>query len=75
MLEKQYGSLEKSPHFLIGNIVEIEMGSMTEELRKRLRYLDHLPITCEFRVIEINLEEPLISNSTKVFFKGRNITF
>lgn len=71
MLEKQYGSLEQSPPILVGNIVEIETGSMTEELRKRLRYLDHLPITCQFQVVEIDVEKPTISTATRVFFKGK----
>jgi len=73
MLEKQYGSLEQSPHILIGNIMEIETGSMTEELRKRLRYLDHLPITCQFQVVEIDLGEPTISTTTRMFFRGELI--
>lgn len=69
MLERQYGSLEESPLFLVGKIVEIESGSMTEELRKRLRYLQHLPITCQFQVVEVDLGES-VSAETRSSFKG-----
>lgn len=51
----QYGSLEKCPHVIHGKIIEKEGGSMTERLRKRLRYLQHLPLSCQFEVAEINL--------------------
>lgn len=43
---------------------------MTEELRKKLRYLQHLPITCQFEVAEIKLEEPAITKDTVDYFKG-----
>lgn len=43
---------------------------MTEELRKKLRYLQHLPITCQFEVAEIKLEEPAITKDTVEHFKG-----
>lgn len=70
MLEHTYGSLEKSPRTLVGKIVEKEGGSMTEELRKRLRYLQHLPVTCQFEVAEIQLKPPTITRETLDHFKG-----
>lgn len=70
MLEREYGSLESGPPKLTGVIVEIESGSMTEELRKRLRYLQHLPLTCQFLVVEIDLQPPIVSQETIVYFKG-----
>lgn len=73
MLEHTYGSLEKSPRTLVGKIVEKEGGSMTEELRKRLRYLQHLPVTCQFEVAEIQLKPPIITKETLDHFKGRCI--
>ncbi|XP_014240092.1 RING finger protein 10 isoform X1 [Cimex lectularius] len=60
MLEKSYGSLEHCPVTIQGKIVEKEVGSMTRELRKRLKYLQHVPITCQFEVVELNLHMPLI---------------
>ncbi|KAI4460953.1 ring finger 10 family member [Holotrichia oblita] len=68
MLEHTYGSLEMAPKIITGKIVEKEGGSMTEELRNRLRYLQHLPVTCQFEVAEIQLREPIISKETLNLF-------
>lgn len=43
---------------------------MTEELRRRLRYLQHLPITCQFEVAEIQLKPPIVSKETIDHFQG-----
>ncbi|KAK2586251.1 hypothetical protein KPH14_001507 [Odynerus spinipes] len=61
MLEMQYGSLERCPPVITGTLLEKEGGSCTEELRRRLRYLCHLPITCQFEVAEIELKPPVVS--------------
>lgn len=69
MLELNYGNLEQSPQTVTGIIVEKESGSMTEDLRKRLRYLKHLPLTCQFEVAEIQLTPPVVSQETLDAFK------
>lgn len=70
MLEMQYGSLENCPHQVRGKILEKEGGSMTEGLRKRLRYLQHLPLTCQFEVAEINIAA-YISDEVLINFKDQ----
>jgi hypothetical protein len=70
MLEHCYGSLELCPPTLTGRIIEKESGSMTEELRRRLRYLQHLPITCQFEVAELQLKPPIVSKETLDYFQG-----
>ena len=42
-----------------------------QECRKRLRYLSHLPLTCEFQLAELNLTPPLVSKETLTVFKGK----
>ncbi|XP_018561476.1 RING finger protein 10 [Anoplophora glabripennis] len=69
MLEHTYGSLEFGPTTITGRILEKEGGSMTEELRKRLRYLQHLPVTCQFEVAEIQLRQPVIKKETIEHFQ------
>ncbi|XP_026277727.1 RING finger protein 10 [Frankliniella occidentalis] len=69
MLEMAYGSLEKCPLTISGCIVEKEMGSMTEDLRKRLRYMQHLPVTCQFEVVELTLDESIIPLEILDIFK------
>ncbi|KAL4223854.1 RING finger protein 10 [Mactra antiquata] len=63
-LVKEYGSLEHCPQKITANIVEKESVFVTEELRKRLRYLSHLPLTCGFEVVELALKPPLIDKDT-----------
>lgn len=64
MLELSYGSLKDSPATLTGVIMEKESGSMTVELRRRLRYLQHLPVTAQFEVAEIQLLPPTVTPET-----------
>jgi hypothetical protein len=73
MLEASYGSLEASPAVLKARIVEKEAGSMTAELRHRLRYLQHLPVTCQFEVVELDLRPPLVSRDVLGYFQGISI--
>lgn len=74
MLEHTYGSLEFCPTTINGRIIEKEGGSMTEDLRHRLRCLQHLPLTCQFEVAEIQMRTPVVSKNTLDFFQGNIIT-
>lgn len=67
-LVKEYGSLEHCPQKITATIVEKESVFVTEELRKRLRYLSHLPLTCGFEVVELSLKPPLVSKDTLKHF-------
>ncbi|KAG5676281.1 hypothetical protein PVAND_006129 [Polypedilum vanderplanki] len=69
MLQLMYGSLEKSPQTIRGKIVQIECCSMNEDLRKRLKYLQHLPVSSVFEVVEIEFEEGFISEDVIDVFK------
>lgn len=68
MLEMQYGNLEQCPRVIWGKVVEKEAGSFTEELRRRMRYLYHLPLTCQFEIAEIELTPPLITETVLGYF-------
>lgn len=61
MLSYQYGSLENCPRVIRGRILEKESTSMTFELRNKLRYLKHLPVTSVFEVCEIEFRIPKIA--------------
>jgi len=41
-----------------------------KDLRRRLRYLSHLPLTCEFVMAELDLHPPIISQSVLDTFRG-----
>lgn len=64
MLVRDYGALELAPPTFSARIVEIEGASIDSDLRRKLRYLRHLPLTCEIQVVELQLEPPLVTQAT-----------
>lgn len=70
MLQQEYGSLDKAPHLIRGEIVQKESCSMTDILRKRLKYLQHLPVASQFEVVEIKLDESCVSDRVFEMFRG-----
>lgn len=70
MLELQYGSLENCPQVISGKLIEKEVGSFTEELRRRMRYICHLPVTSQFEIVEIDLQPPIVSEEILKYFEG-----
>ncbi|KAM9811129.1 LOW QUALITY PROTEIN: E3 ubiquitin-protein ligase RNF10 [Neosynchiropus ocellatus] len=63
-LLREYGSLEASPDTITATVVEIVGHTVTEEIRRRHRYLAHLPLTCEFSICELALQPPTLSKET-----------
>ncbi|XP_072042940.1 E3 ubiquitin-protein ligase RNF10-like [Amphiura filiformis] len=66
----EYGSLDKCPPTVQARIVTIEHMSIDPNLRRRLNFLQHLPVTCEFATCELELKSPLLSKSTLQNFSG-----
>lgn len=75
MLEMQYGSLEYCPPVITGKLLEKEASICTEELRRRLRYLCHLPLTCPLELAEIELKPPLVSEEVLSAFYGDHLSY
>lgn len=70
MLQAMFGSLEHAPHTIAGRIVQKETFSMSDDERKRFKYLLHLPVTCQFDVVEIEFDQVnLISNAVASKFR------
>ncbi|XP_067251293.1 RING finger protein 10 isoform X1 [Chanodichthys erythropterus] len=63
-LLREYGSLENSPQSITATVVEIDGHTVSEDIRRRHRYLSHLPLTCEFSLCELNLQPPILSKET-----------
>lgn len=63
-LLREYGSLEASPDTITAKVVEIVGHTVTEDIRRRHRYLAHLPLTCEFSICELALQPPTVSKET-----------
>ncbi|XP_061586321.1 RING finger protein 10 [Cololabis saira] len=63
-LLREYGSLETCPDYITATVVEIVGHTVTEDIRRRHRYLGHLPLTCEFSICELALQPPILSKET-----------
>jgi len=63
-LIEEYSALEFGPQNINGQIIDFECFTMTKELRKRFRYLSHLPLSSEFMICELILKPPLLSRNT-----------
>jgi len=70
MLVYEYGTLEACPHTITAKILEMDSSSMSEDLRQRLRYLRHMPLSCSFDVAELDLNAQL-SRKTIAQFKDQ----
>ncbi|XP_025416269.1 RING finger protein 10, partial [Sipha flava] len=68
MLECMFGCLENSPQLITANVIEKQYLSMTEALRKRYRFLLHLPITTVFEWVELDLAN-IVNPETLFIFK------
>ena len=47
--------------------------ALLQEIRRRHRYLAHLPLTCEFSICELALQSPVLSKETLDTFAGENM--
>ncbi|KAL8613192.1 hypothetical protein ACOMHN_043001 [Nucella lapillus] len=66
----EYGSLENGPDTITARIVDKDVLFMNEDIRKRVRYLSHVPKACEFQIVEVQLHPPTVSNNTLRHFVG-----
>ncbi|EZA53151.1 hypothetical protein DMN91_005389 [Ooceraea biroi] len=61
MLKEEYEDLEKCPSIIRGKLLEKEASIYMEDVKRRFRYLKHLPLNSPFELAEIELKPPLVS--------------
>lgn len=59
------------PETVQGRIVEIESLSMSEELRNRMRYLGHVPLSKHFQIVELSFDNSVVPAIILEKFQGR----
>lgn len=69
MLLSEYSVFTNFPKFLSAKIIASESFFMSEDNRKRFRYLSHLPLNSEFKIVEVELTDNLISRDTLIIFE------
>ena len=70
MLLEEHGGYLALPHAVAGTVVELEPATQSEELRRRHRALEHLPLSSELRFAEIDVA-PLVSRRAAQLFAGK----
>ncbi|KAG0353198.1 hypothetical protein BC939DRAFT_527606 [Gamsiella multidivaricata] len=56
ILKQYFDSYEKFPDTITVKVLGIEETSLTEEVRKKCKYLGHLPLGCEVSFLDVALE-------------------
>ncbi|XP_065359084.1 E3 ubiquitin-protein ligase RNF10 [Calliphora vicina] len=74
MLQACYGSLADAPAIISARIIQKEQHSMDEDHRRKFTCLGHLPLTCQFAVVEIELQPPYVTEDIIQVFE-RDIVF
>lgn len=70
MLQACYGCLADAPTTIEARIIQKEQHSMDEDHRRKFTCLGHLPLTCQFSVVEIELQPPYVTEDILKAFKN-----
>lgn len=68
-LLQHHGSFDKCPATLTATVLEVETHSQSATTRRKLEPMAHIPLTSEFRLVEIELSEILPEASIEPFKK------
>lgn len=72
ILKSEFGEYSKFPLDLHGSILEMETVIMTEENRRKFKYISHLPLGCRFSLVEIDLTGIVRSGTLELFKEELN---
>lgn len=64
MLKREYGELKNCPSSITAKIIELHGESLNEDIRRRYAHLRHLPLSCEFKIAEVEFDDKIISQAT-----------
>jgi hypothetical protein len=67
ILKYEFADYEKFPQKLIVDVIHIQESTMTEDLRKRCKYLGHVPLSCDIGFCEVDLTGVVSEETLKLF--------
>lgn len=67
MMLEEFASYERFPEVITGVILELEEQAVSEDFRKRYKYLRHLPISCSVLFCEIDLSKIVSERTMRLF--------
>ncbi|ORX92306.1 hypothetical protein K493DRAFT_263583 [Basidiobolus meristosporus CBS 931.73] len=63
ILREEFGAYENFPDEISAPMISLEESTINPELRKRFKYLSHLPVSCDITFVEIDLKN-IVSKKT-----------
>ncbi|CAG8541906.1 16933_t:CDS:2, partial [Cetraspora pellucida] len=67
ILKQEFGTYEQFPNEISVRIVNVEESTITEEFRKRCKYLSHLPLSCDVTFLEVDLKGVVTDSTLEIF--------
>ncbi|KAI8376007.1 uncharacterized protein BYT42DRAFT_573086 [Radiomyces spectabilis] len=67
ILKHEFGNYHAFPRRLQVPITHTDDVTMTEEVRRKLRYLGHLPLACDITVVDLDLTDVVSPQTLSVF--------
>ncbi|KAF9918295.1 hypothetical protein FBU30_000277 [Linnemannia zychae] len=67
ILKQHFGTYEKFPDTITVKVLGIDETSLTEEVRKKCKYLGHLPLGCDVSFLDVALETIVGNDGIKPF--------
>lgn len=66
-LTYEFGSSDRFPIHIQGTVLHMTSYTQTEEIRKRFRFLRHLPLSTTFVIAELNINDELSETTVDAF--------
>lgn len=70
ILKHEFGEYDQFPHHLQVQATSVQESTLTEDLRKKCKYLCHLPLACDVTFLEINVKD-IVSPETVALFQRK----
>lgn len=70
ILKHEFGDYEQFPHSLQVQVTSVQESTLTEDLRKKCKYLGHLPLACDVTFLEVNVKD-IVSPETMAVFQRK----
>jgi hypothetical protein len=67
ILKHEFGEYSKFPHQLQVQATNVQESTLTEDLRKKCKYLGHLPLACDVTFMEINVKDIVSPETIEVY--------
>ncbi|TPX58352.1 hypothetical protein PhCBS80983_g03202 [Powellomyces hirtus] len=69
VLKYEYETYDRFPDHIEVDVIKVQESTMTEDLRKRCRYLGHVPLSCDVTFCEIDPSRLVKSETSRAFEK------